>query len=131
MKKSIEVSSSTAQEVLNITAEVTSVVAGIGEAHVLVSVPHTTAAVFIAEDDAELRADFVKVARESLAWLRPFQHVRNDNPNTEAHVFSSLFGTSISLRVENGELDLGRYQNIMFMELDGPKKRSITVSLVT
>lgn len=130
MKRLIEVSSSSAQEILNITAEVASVVAGIGEAHVLVSVPHTTAAVFIAEDDADLRADFVKVARESLAWLRPFDHVRNDNPNTEAHVFSSLFGTSISLRVENGELDLGRYQNIMFMELDGPKKRSITVSVV-
>ena len=92
-----------------------------------VSIPHTTAALFLAEDDQELREDFIKIATESLADLRPFKHIRKNNPNTEAHAMSSLFGTSLTVVVEDGKLQLGTFQNIMFLEMDGPKERTVNI----
>jgi secondary thiamine-phosphate synthase enzyme len=128
MKQHIPVTSTSAVEVQNVTALIQDQVSDLGSGLLLVSVPHTTAAIMIGEDDQELRNDYVKVAREAIANLKPFEHIRNDNPNTEAHVFSSLFGTRITLAVEDGSLELGTYQNLLFFELDGPKKRHMDVT---
>jgi secondary thiamine-phosphate synthase enzyme len=93
------------------------------------SLPHTTAALFLGEDDEELRQDFIKAAEEWLGPLEPFRHVRNQNPNAAAHILSSLFGNGILIPVENGALVLGSYQNILLLEMDGPKERKIRVEL--
>ena len=128
MKQRISVTTTATLEVQNITAFVQDCVQALGSGLVLVSVPHTTAAIMIGEDDRELRSDYVKVAREGIAYLKPFEHVRNNNPNTEAHVYSSLFGTQVTVALENGSLGLGTYQNLLFFELDGPKERHIDIT---
>lgn len=114
---------------MNITDSVRDAVAGTGSGLLFVSVPHTTAAIMIGEDDEELREDIVKIAGETFASLRPFRHIKKQNPNTEAHVFSSLFGTALTIRVREGELLLGTYQNVLFLELDGPKERTVELEL--
>jgi secondary thiamine-phosphate synthase enzyme len=128
MKQRISVTTTAALEVQNVTAFVKEYVQALGSGLVLVSVPHTTAAIMIGEDDQELRNDYVKVAREGISDLKPFEHVRNNNPNTEAHVFSSLFGTRVAVALENGSLGLGTYQNLLFFEFDGPKERHIDIT---
>lgn len=87
--------------------------------------PHTTAALILCEDDADLREDILKTAEAMFAPLRPFRHIRNDNPNTESHLFSAMAGTQVIVAIEHGRLDLGTYQNLLFIELDGPKQREI------
>ena len=126
MKTSFTVQTGAKAWIDNITESVRQAVAGkSGLVHV--SIPHTTAAVFLAEDDAELREDYVKIATETLSGLRPFKHIRKNNPNTEAHAFSSLLGASLTLVVEDGQLQLGEFQNIMLLEMDGPKQRTVAV----
>lgn len=127
MKTSFTVSSESKAWIDNITDRVRVAVEEVTEGLVHVSIPHTTAAVFLAEDDAELREDYISIATETFAGLRPFKHIRKNNPNTEAHAFSSLFGTSLTVAVEDGALQLGTFQNIMFLELDGPKERTVTI----
>ncbi|MGH7353317.1 MAG: YjbQ family protein [Candidatus Rokuibacteriota bacterium] len=39
-------------------------------------------------------------------------------------------GRSIAVGINDGELVLGRFQSIIFAELDGPRKREITVQLI-
>lgn len=129
MKTSFTVKSRGKVWIDNITDLVREAVKGQTDGLVHVSIPHTTAAMFLAEDDAELREDYIKIATETLADLRPFKHIRKNNPNTEAHVFSSLFGTAMTVVLEKGELQLGTFQNIMFLEMDGPKDRTVTVRL--
>jgi secondary thiamine-phosphate synthase enzyme len=129
MKKTITVKTGSPREIINVTDAVAREVEGVEAGLLLVSIPHTTAAIFLAEDDDELREDYIKIAENTFAGLRPFKHIRKQNPNTEAHAFSSLFGSSLTLAVEDGALDLGTYQNILFLEMDGPKERTLKLSL--
>ena len=117
-------------EALNVTEAVAGVVSGLGDGLVVVHTPHTTAALLIGEDDAELRRDYLKAAARWLERLRPFEHVRNGNPNTEAHVMSSVFGVNLTLTIEAGRLALGKYQNLIFLEMDGPKEREIWLTVL-
>jgi secondary thiamine-phosphate synthase enzyme len=112
-------------EVLNVTEQLAGLIGDVAQGLVWFSVPHTTAALILCEDDEELRDDLVRVAERLLADLRPFKHIRKNNPNAEAHIISALAGTSVTLAVENGHLYLGRYQNLLFVEMDGPKEREI------
>jgi secondary thiamine-phosphate synthase enzyme len=98
----------------------------------LLSVPHTTAALIIGEADPEMLQDYERVARDWFAPWEPFKHHKNDNPNAAAHLVSSLAGTQLVLRVTDGALVLGTYQRIVLLELDGPKARRVDmVSLPT
>ena len=87
--------------------------------------PHTTAALIIGENDPEMLEDYEKVAVELPAPFEPFKHHRNDNRNAAAHVISSFAGTQLTLPVEDGKIVLGTWQRIIFIELDGPKTRTI------
>jgi secondary thiamine-phosphate synthase enzyme len=127
--ESFSVETKAKAEVQNITEQVASLLSDVKRGLVHVSVPHTTAAVFLAEDDAELREDYVKIATETLGPIRPFKHIRKNNPNTEAHAFSSLLGAALTLVVEEGKPLLGQYQNILLLEMDGPKERSVHVNV--
>lgn len=118
-------------EVINVTAQLAALLPTGATGLVHFSVPHTTAALIICEDDDELRADLVKAAENILADVRPFQHRRKNNPNAEAHIVSALSGTTLTLAVIDGQLDLGTYQNILLLELDGPKEREIHCMVIT
>jgi len=93
----------------------------------ILSVPHTTAALIIGENDPEMLEDYEKVALELPAPFEPFKHHRNDNPNAAAHVISSFAATQHMIPVEAGQLILGTWQRIIFIELDGPKTRTLLV----
>jgi secondary thiamine-phosphate synthase enzyme len=127
--QTITLQSSAPTEVIAVTQEIAALCAHAQDGFALLYTPHTTAALVLCEDDAELREDIIKAAETMFAPLRPFKHIRNDNPNTEAHLFSAMAGTQVMVAIENGRLDLGTYQNILFIELDGPKKREIRCKL--
>ena len=63
---------------------------------------------------------------------------RHDDPrysdcergNAHAHLRAALLGRSIAVGVNNGELTLGRFQSVIFAELDGPRKRDISVQII-
>jgi secondary thiamine-phosphate synthase enzyme len=94
------------------------------------STPHTTAALFLCEADAKMLADVEKTAGKLLAPLEPFTHDKNDEPNAVAHLFSSLMGTQLLVRVVDGRLRMGDHQRIVFLELDGPRQRRVWLEAV-
>jgi secondary thiamine-phosphate synthase enzyme len=130
MVKRITLSTRAKTEVINVTDQLAVMVKGVANGIALFYTPHTTAALLMCEDDEELRRDLVRVAEQWLMGLRPFAHIRNNNPNAEAHIFSAFGGTSLAIALENGRLDLGKYQNILLLELDGPKEREIRCQVV-
>ena len=117
-------------EVIRVTDHLATMVTHVSDGLAFFSVPHTTAALIMCEDDDELRDDLVKVAQNIFADMRPFRHIRKNNPNAEAHIFSALAGTSLVVAVENSAFDLGTYQNILLLELDGPKSREIRCKII-
>ncbi|CAD7841479.1 MAG: hypothetical protein [Olavius algarvensis Gamma 1 endosymbiont] len=40
-----------------------------------------------------------------------------------------LLGSSEVIPILDGELDLGRWQSVMLVELDGPRQRTVSVRL--
>ncbi|MEP6769106.1 MAG: secondary thiamine-phosphate synthase enzyme YjbQ [Acidobacteriota bacterium] len=114
-------------ERLDITDEVVQAARALGllSGAILVSVPHTTAAITVGENyDPDVTTDLER------AWAKwvpdvPFDH---DEGNSSAHFLSEAIGTSRLVPVANGEPKLGRWQGIFLVELDGPRERTIEVT---
>ena len=125
-----QVRTSRREELVEITGEVARFVSqsGVTEGAVLVFCPHTTAAITINENaDPDVRHDLV----DGLARIAPhdarWRHVEG---NSDGHVKSSLVGASLLVPVEGGRMQLGTWQAIYFAEFDGPRTRTVDVTLL-
>lgn len=130
MSKKIQIETKDHIAVINITEKLAQMVAEVSDGLAFFYVPHTTATLLMCEDDAELRNDLVRVAENWLANCRPFSHIRKNNPNAEAHILSAFGGHGLTVAVEAGRPDLGAYQNIFLLELDGPKTREVRCKVI-
>jgi secondary thiamine-phosphate synthase enzyme len=111
----------------DITDEVKKAAKGLGASAgaLLVSVPHTTAAITIGENyDPDVTTDLER------AWAKWVPDVRfdHDEGNSPAHFLSEAIGTSRLVPLENGKPKLGRWQGIFLIELDGPRERTVEVT---
>jgi secondary thiamine-phosphate synthase enzyme len=101
----------------------------------LVNALHTTCALFINEYQAALVDDFKKLIERLVPERGGYLH---DDPrysdcergNGHSHLRAALLGRSVSVAIANGDLVLGRFQSIIFAELDGPRRREITVQAI-
>ncbi len=128
--KTLELKISTTQirEIIDLTDALSRQTSTLADGLALISAPHTTVALFVSELDDELRSDYMKIAENLFKSSRPFAHIKKNNPNTEAHALSAMFGTSLAIPVVGGALRLGTYQRILLFELDGPKERTVTIT---
>ena len=94
----------------------------------LATVEHTTAAIFLGESGAEMFDDYERVASRLIEAYGPWQHERWNPGNAQSHVLSSFIGGQLLLPVTDGRLDLGTWQRVIFLELDGPRQRRIAVA---
>lgn len=120
-----------AQAFVNVTHLVKKAVkaSGIKEGHILVSVPHTTAALTVNENaDPDVVIDFIR--RLERAYPSHDQADRHNEGNSHAHVKSSLLGTCHNFIVDQGELVLGTWQGIFLCEFDGPRTRQLIISIL-
>jgi secondary thiamine-phosphate synthase enzyme len=118
----IPIESRAREQLIDITDEVQALARGVQSGVVWLHCPHTTAALTIQENaDPALRQDYL----EHLAKLVPQPGFRHDEGNADAHIKSSLIGTTQPVLIEGGKLVLGRWQAIYFVELDGPRHRQV------
>jgi len=96
----------------------------------LVTVEHTTAALFLGESGSEMFADYERVAAGLIEDYGPWQHEVWNPGNAQSHVLSSFIGGQLLLPVTDGRLDLGTWQRVIFLELDGPRQRHLAVTSV-
>jgi secondary thiamine-phosphate synthase enzyme len=128
---SFRVSTKAQTETVDISQEVAEAVreAGVEEGLVCVSTPHTTAAVYVNENERGLRRDVVALARTLLAAGEGFEHNQVDH-NAEAHLMAVLMGNSVVLPVRSGRPELGTWQRVFLLEMDGPRHRTVHVTVV-
>ena len=85
--------------------------------------PHTTAGLTINEGaDPDVQADILAALQKIVPLNHPYQHLEGNSP---AHVMASLTGSSVTVFIENGRLQLGTWQKIFFCEFDGPRSRKV------
>ena len=98
------------------------------EGLLLVSVEHTTAAIFLGESGSEMFEDYERVAAGLIEEYGPWQHEVWNPGNAQSHVLSSFIGGQLLLPISHGRLDVGTWQRVIFLELDGPRQRRIAVA---
>ena len=101
---------------------------------------HTTTAIVVNEHEPLLLADFATLLEDVAPGHTGYRHddvsIRTVNltlgerPNGHAHCRALLLPSSVCLNVVDGRLQLGRWQRVFFVDLDGPRSRQVTVMLV-
>ena len=118
--------------VLDITGEVRAAIADERGSAVVVYIPHTTAGVTLNEHADPAVARDLEAALERMVedgW--PWQHFEPGEENAPTHVRASLMGPSVVVPLlEDGSLALGTWQGIFFCEFDGPRDRSVYVTVL-
>ena len=88
---------------------------------------HSTSAIVVNENETGLLNDLELMLSDLISDKYSWHHDRIDN-NAKSHLKSFLLSSSESIPISNGKLDLGTWQSVFFIELDGPRKNR-TVSL--
>ncbi len=126
----LAVRTSSRDEMVDLTARVAEIVSksAVETGVCLVHVPHTTAGVTINENaDPDVVSDIVATLDRIVPQRGPYAHREG---NSAAHVKASLMGSSVSVPIESGALQLGTWQGIFFCEYDGPRTRHAWVSVL-
>jgi len=113
--------------VIDITDRVAEALPADADGVCTVFVSHTTAGVIVNETEQRLLGDLAN-ALETLVPDEGWSHDALDG-NADSHVRAMLVGASETVPVENGELQLGRWQSVLFVECDGPRTRTVDVRL--
>ncbi|MBI3377691.1 MAG: hypothetical protein COZ31_07885 [Nitrospirae bacterium CG_4_10_14_3_um_filter_44_29] len=130
MLRYINVRSSQRSEFIDITEKVNEVIkeAGIVSGICYVYVPHTTAAVTINEGaDPSVHRDIQNALTRLVPQEMNYSHREG---NADAHIKSSIIGTSQLVIIDEGRLVLGTWQAVYFCEFDGPRHRRVTLKLI-
>lgn len=130
MIRYIDLKSRARTEFIDITAEIKEMLraANVGNGVCHLFVLHTTAGITVNEGaDAAVQMDINRFLSKLVPQDPYFNHAEG---NSDAHIKSSLFGTSQTLLIENGKLLLGTWQSIFFCEFDGPRPRKVAVKIV-
>jgi secondary thiamine-phosphate synthase enzyme len=135
----VRVETSRSAEFVDITSRIQASVAdaGIRDGLVNVQTLHTTTAILVNEHEPLLLLDFAAL----LARLAPEHGVyRHDDmaertvnlapgerPNGHAHCRALLMPSTATLNLCGGHLQLGRWQRVFLVEMDGPRSREVSV----
>jgi secondary thiamine-phosphate synthase enzyme len=99
---------------------------GIRDGLVTVTSPHTTARIAVNERDPALQRDMLRYLERMLPADAPYehnQHTVDGRDNAHAHLAALFMPGSESLHLADGRLQLGAWQAVFFVELDGPRER--------
>jgi len=119
-------------QVIRITSDVEGVVreSGIENGLVGIYAPHATAAIIINEYEPRIVSDYIEWVTKTIPPNASWRHNEIDD-NAHAHIASAIIGTSRVLPLVNGRLVRGTWQEIMLLELDGPRyRRRVVVHVV-
>lgn len=114
----------------DITEDVKQTVAssGVNNGICHVSMLHSTAGLVIGPKDRAAQKDVMGDIENMVPTRGDFKH-RETASDAGGHVKTALIGSQISLIVEDGKLQLGDEQALVFTEFDGPRPRSFTIGV--
>ena len=116
-------------EIIDITSKVNELI-DIEEGIISIFSKHSTSAVVVNENESGLLNDLEFTLSNLVTDEFSYQHDRIDN-NAKSHLKSFLLSSSECLPIKNSKLDLGTWQSVFFIELDGPRhSRTLTLTMV-
>ncbi|MBO5841077.1 MAG: YjbQ family protein [Methanobrevibacter sp.] len=136
ISKSLKLNSSSKFQIIDITRDIVAILNEINnenkinEGIVNIFTKHSTSAICVNENEKGLLNDFEKVLKDLVKEKDNYKHDFIDN-NAASHIRAFLLGSSETIPIVDGRLDLGTWQSIFFIELDGPRaNRTIDLTFI-
>ena len=123
----LKITTSCREELLDITSRLAELVREINLDSGILTVfsPHTTAGVTINEGaDPDVCRDILRHLKDLVPQSPGFRHAEG---NSDAHIKTSLVGSSVQIIVHDRNLRLGAWQKVFLAEFDGPRTRQCWV----
>lgn len=121
-------------DIVDITPEVQRVVgkSGVKEGIACIFCPGSTGAITTIEYESGLLYDLPSALEKIAPKNAYYKHEeRWHDGNGHSHVRASIIGSSLSVPIENGQLILGTWQQIVFIECDvRPRKRRLIIHIL-
>ena len=140
ISKSLKIDSSSNFQIIDITSDIVAILNEINRTNeenkinngiVNVFTKHSTSAIVINENEKGLLNDFEKVLKDVVKEKDNYKHDFIDN-NAASHIRAFLLGSSETIPIVDGRLDLGTWQSIFFIELDGPRSnRTVDLTFIS
>ncbi len=136
INKSLRVSSSHNFQIIDITRDIVAILNEtskenkISDGIVNIFTKHSTSAIRVNENEKGLLLDFEKALKDIVKEKDNYKHDFIDN-NAASHIRAFLLGSSETIPIVDGRLDLGTWQSIFFLELDGPRtNRTVDLTFI-
>ena len=130
MVKYINVKSKSRNEFIDITEMVQDAVkdSGVKNGICYLYVPHTTAGITINEGaDPSVKRDILNALSRLIPHEMNYAHREG---NADAHIKSTIVGSSVNVIIDDGKITLGTWQSIFFCDFDGPRHRRIAIKFI-
>ncbi|WP_298533906.1 secondary thiamine-phosphate synthase enzyme YjbQ [uncultured Methanobrevibacter sp.] len=136
INKSLRISSSSHFQIIDITHDIVAILNEISkdnkisEGIVNIFTKHSTSSICVNENEKGLLLDFEKALKDIVKEKDDYKHDFIDN-NAASHIRAFLLGSSETIPIVDGRLDLGTWQSIFFIELDGPRtNRTVDLTFI-
>ena len=126
----ITISTKRDKQVIDITDRVQQFLSqtGTGDGLCHVFVTHTTACITTGEAIEGTDEDLMEVLEKIIPAIR-FRHA-HDPSHAPDHMISSIIGAGLTVPVRGGELVLGTWQRLLFVECNGPRNRQVVITVL-
>lgn len=131
MTETLRIKTRQKKDIVDLTERLSNAIeqAGVNDGLCTIFVSHTTAAVTTGEIGEGTEQDLLDVVEAMIPKIR-FRHA-HDPSHAWSHMASSLLGPSLTIPIADGRLLLGTWQSVLLVELDGPRERTVHVTLST
>ncbi|MCX8136173.1 secondary thiamine-phosphate synthase enzyme YjbQ [Pyrobaculum aerophilum] len=127
----LRVSTRLQEDIVVITEQVERVVekSGVKNGLALIYLPHATAIVTANENEPRLKDDILNKVRALFPRGAGYRHDEIDD-NANAHLANIFLGFHVVMPVVGGKLRRGTWQELMLIEMDGPRSRNVVVVVI-
>ena len=126
---SIKINTNRNFEIIDITSKINELI-DVENGIISIFSKHSTSAIVVNENESGLLNDLEFTLNNLSTDKFTYQHDRIDD-NAKSHLKSFLLSSSECLPIKNGRLDLGTWQSVFFIELDGPRhSRTISLTII-
>lgn len=127
----LEIKTTQRVEIIDITHNIDAAIVESGLRKGLVNIysKHSTSAIFINENETGLVKDYLDLIESLIPTGVNYRHNRIDN-NADSHLRSFIIGNNETVPFEKGSMSLGTWQSVFFLEMDGPRNRRITITIM-
>lgn len=128
-QKSFNLNTNRNFEIIDITSKVNELI-DVDQGIVSIFSRHSTSAIVVNENESGLLNDLEFMMDNLVSDKFSYEHDRIDD-NARSHLKSFLLSSSECLPIRNNRLDLGTWQSVFFIELDGPRhNRTISLTII-